>query len=122
MSILLTFLQTSPGIQVDQSLIFVYTEAFDNTQALGGSNITIQCVDNYKNIGGSLTIICTKNNTWTTFPNCVSTSTSTTTVTPVRCSVNQETWIFSNGYISDTSGLTVYNDGTATGNLEIDFL
>ncbi len=114
---LFTFLGSTSGILIDRSLSFILTNGVDNNQALGGSNITIQCADGYKNVGGSLTIICTAGNTWTTFPNCI--STTTTAAPPVRCPVTADTWTFPNGYRSDTSGVTVYDDNTATGNTRI---
>ncbi len=113
---LFTFLQTyAYGIRIDRSLSFIFTNGVNNDQALGGSNITIQCADGYKNVGGSLTIICTAGNTWTTFPNCI--STTTTAVTPVRCPVTQDIWTFTNGYISNTNGATEYADNTAIGDI-----
>lgn len=112
---LFTFLQNAEGIRTNRSLNFIYTNSVDDNQALGGSNITVQCVNQYKNVDGSLTIVCTQNYNWTTFPNCVSTSISTTVVTPVRCSVKQDTWTFTNGYMSITSGATAYDDNAAVG-------
>ncbi len=114
-----TFLQTADGILIDQSLSFIATNGVDNDQALGGSNITVQCANGYINVGGSLTIICTQDNSWTTFPNCISTSTTTTTAaSPVRCPVTVDTWTFANGYMSNTQNIIVYSDNTAQGKAE----
>jgi hypothetical protein len=119
-STLFTYLQNANGILIIQSLSFIYTNGVDNDQALGGSNITVQCADGYINVGGSLTIICTQANSWTTFPNCFSTTTTTTTVAPpVRCPVTVDTWTFANGYISKTQNIAVYDDNTAQGKAEI---
>jgi len=119
-STLFTFLQNADGIKINQFISFIYTPEGDDDQALGGSNITIQCADGYQNVGGSLTIVCTQANSWTPFPDCISNSTSTTVATPVRCPVTKTTWRFTPGYISKTSDVTVYNDNTAIGNIELD--
>ncbi len=113
---LFTYLQNSGGIHIDQSLSFIYTDGNNDNQALGGSNITVQCAKGYVLSGGSLTIICTQANSWTTFPNCTFNSSGTTTATPpLRCPVRNNSWIFANGYISNTNDLTVYDDNTAKG-------
>ena len=113
---LFTFLQTTGGIRIDQSRSFIYHNGAEEDQALGGSNITIECASGYRNVGGSLTIICTEANTWTAFPHCVATSSSTTTVaSAIRCPVTDDTWTFPNGYMSDTEALTTYDDDTAEG-------
>ena len=113
------YLKDSDGINIIQSLSFIYTDGKDDSQALGGSNITVQCEKGYVNVGGSLTIVCTQANSWTTLPNCIATSTTTTTAAPpVRCPVTKDTLTFTNGYMSNTKGLTVYDDNTAKGNAE----
>ena len=112
---LFNFIQTAPGVRIDRSLSFIFTDSTDD-EALGGSNITVRCANGYKNVGGAPTIICTDQNVWTPFPNCVSTSSSTTTAIPTaRCPVTADTWTFTNAYMSSTSGLTIYSDDTAIG-------
>jgi hypothetical protein len=116
-SILFTYLQSADGIRTNALLTFIYTNGADDDQVLSGSNITVQCADGYTNVGGSLTIICTQANSWTTFPNCISTTT-TTAVPSVRCPVIVDTWTFANEYMSNTQDLTLYNDNTAQGKVE----
>jgi hypothetical protein len=119
---LFEFLQNAAGIRIDQSRSFIYTDGVNDNQALGGSNITVQCATGYINVGGSLTIICTKANNWTPLPNCTynSSTTTTTAAPPLRCPVTKDTWIFTNGYMSNTKGITVYDDNTAKGIAETD--
>ena len=117
---LFTFIETSQGIRSDPAKSFVFTNGVDDTRALGGSNVTLDCQTDFVNVGGALTIVCTENNTWTTFPQCVSTATATTPTADavdasVRCPVNNDTWIFAHGYMSNTSGLFLYSDNTAKG-------
>src|SRR5271155_4321397 len=119
--ILLQFLENADGIRMNPSLSFIYTDEGDDNQALGGSNITVQCADGYTNVGGSLTIVCTQANSWTAFPICFSTTITTTTAAPsVRCPVTNDTWTFANGYISNTQNLAAYDDNTAKGIAQTD--
>lgn len=118
-SILFTYLQTTPGVRATRQNSFIYTNGVDQDQALGGSNITLDCRDGYRNIGGSLTVICTEGNTWTQFPNCTPISTTTTPPPPNRCLVEDDTWTFPYGFLSSTRNLTIYDDDTAKGNTEI---
>jgi hypothetical protein len=119
--ILLKFLENADGIRINALLNFIYTDEGDDNQALGGSNITVQCADGYTNMGGSLTIVCTQANSWTAFPDCILNTKATTTVAPsVRCPVTNGTWTFANGYISNTQNLTAYEDNTAKGIAQTD--
>ena len=70
--------------------------------------MTVYCADEYHNIGGPLTIVCTGDNTWTPFPVCALIS--------ARCPVTNDTWTFVNGYLSNTDSITLYDDNTAKGN------
>ena len=126
--ILFGFLETADGITIDSATNFLYSNGVDDNQALGGSNITIQCQDGYTNVGGALTIICTAANIWTPFPQCHSVSTTTTsstaakdttpsTVAPalLRCPYVSDTLLFPGGKLADTSNLALYSDNTAAG-------
>jgi len=122
---LFDFIRNADGIEVDRSKSFIYTNGLDDDLALGGSNITITCRDGYTNIGGPSLITCTSSSTWSTFPQCVSTASSTTqpdvpapTPSP-RCAYDDQSWTFQNGYLSSTRNLIVYNDNTAEGYLEV---
>lgn len=115
---LFNYLGSGPGISINQSLSFLYTDGVQEDQAFGGSNITVQCLAGFINVGGSLTIVCTEANSWTAFPNCTSLSTTTATTTvalPLRCSVTDNTWKLDNGYLSNIGTITVYNDNTGLG-------
>lgn len=114
--VLFTYLQTTPSVRASRQDSFIYTNGVNDDEALGGSNITVRCTDGFRHIGGSLTIVCTESNTWTTFPNCTPVSTTTTPPPPNRCPVTDDTWTFPNGFLSNTRDLTVYNDDTAKGN------
>ena len=113
LSTLFDFIGTTVGITIDQSKNFVYTNGIDDSQALGGSNITLNCQDGYTNLGGPLTIVCTVQNTWSPFPQCV--STTTTTQSAPRCPYTSDTLQFANGYVSQSSNLLLYSDNTAQG-------
>ncbi|CAM2719669.1 unnamed protein product [Rotaria socialis] len=125
MSDLLEFIQTAEGMRINQSLNFVFTNSITDDRALGGSNITVQCLNGYINVGGPLLIICTEASVWTPYPRCISISTSTLALTSdsttisdsmlMRCGVTDDTWQFTNGYISNTTNMLVYNDNTAAG-------
>ena len=117
--VLFTYLQTTSGVRATRQDSFIYTNGVNDDEALGGSNITVQCSSGYRHIGGSLTIICTESNSWTTFPNCTPISTTTTPPPPNRCTVTENTWSFPDGFLSNTRNLTVYDDDTAKGKGEI---
>ena len=117
--LLFTYIQAAPGILVNRSLSFIFHNGIQTDLALGGSNVTVYCASGFRNIGGSLTIICTEANTWTSFPNCtaIPTTTTTTVPSPARCPVTDNTLTFANGFLSNTRDLTTYNDDTAEGNI-----
>lgn len=119
--VLFTYIQTAIGIRVNRSLSFIFHNGVQTDLALGGSNVTIHCVNGFRNVGGPLTIICTEGNTWTPFPNCtaIPTTTTTTVPSPARCSITDNTWTFPNGFLSNTRDLTSYNDDTAEGNASV---
>ncbi|CAF3828691.1 unnamed protein product [Rotaria magnacalcarata] len=125
MSDLFEFIQTAEGMRINQSLTFVFTNSITDDRALGGSNITVQCLNGYINVGGPLLIICTEASVWTPYPRCIPISTSTLALTSksttishhilMRCRVTNDTWKFTNGYISNTKNILVYDDNTAAG-------
>ena len=108
------FFNDAYGIRIVESMRFIFTNDADDNQALGGSNITVECLKRHENIGGPLTIICTEANSWTPFPQCV--STMTTTAPPAQCPYTEDMLTFQNGYLSNTDGFVIYNGNTATGN------
>lgn len=116
--VLFTYLQTSPGIRVNRSLSFIFTTDEEENLALGRSNVTTFCANGFRNVGGSLTIVCMDTNNWTPFPNCtaIPTTTTTTVPPPLRCPVTDDTLQFANGYLFNTRNLTIYDDDTAKGN------
>jgi len=94
---------------------FISIGGDDDNQAMCGSNMTVECVRRFKNVGGPLTIVCTDSKTWTPFPKCIYSWTTTTTLaTPARCPVTDDTFKFPNGYVS-TNNAPVYSDNTAAG-------
>lgn len=112
MSNLSDFIQQTNGIEIDQSKSFIFTDGIDDSRALGGSNITVDCRIGYENHGGSSLIQCTEQNTWTTFPQCVSTSSDSKSL---RCSIFDDTWFIPNGYLSKTDDILIYSDNTVSG-------
>jgi hypothetical protein len=119
------FIRNADDLRFNTSMSFVFTTTDNDTMAIGGSNVTLECRNNYMNIGGSLTIVCTKDNVWTSFPRCVSTSNETTTTiattdaaAALRCALTNETWLFPNGYILNTANITAYVDNTVEGHCE----
>ena len=115
---LFTYLQSASGISIDRSRSFMYTDGVQDDLALGGSNITVQCLAGFVNVGGSLTIVCTEANSWTQFPNCSPLS-PTTVALPLRCPVPNNAWRLDNGYVSNFGSLIEYNDNTALGNIRV---
>jgi len=94
----------------------------DNTTVVGGSYIVLACYTGYTNNGGSLNVTCSTSSTWSTFPNCVSNTAGVTTTTVASgnggatCVVDMSsTFTVANGYISDTSSLTLLSSTAATG-------
>lgn len=117
--VLFDYIKTGEGLKLNQSQSFIYTDGVDDTKALGGSNITLECQEGFANLGGSFTIACTEDNTWTPFPKCVSTSTATSTKATVRCPYTNDTLTFADGYISKGDDLLLYSDKTAEGRKDL---
>ena len=117
--VLFDYIKTGEGLKLNQSKSFIYTDGVDDTKALGGSNITLECQEGFANLGGSFTIVCTEDDTWTPFPKCVSTSTATTTKAPVRCPYGNDTFTFADGYVSKGDELLLYSDQTAGGRRDL---
>lgn len=117
---LFDFIRTTEGIRVDRENSNIYTNGVDETRAIGGSNITINCRDGYENIGGSPLIECTEQNRWTPFPQCVAIpSLSTPDPSSLRCPINDRSWDIDYGYLSQTRNLLVFSDNTANGNIAV---
>lgn len=113
---LFDFIRNTDGIQVDRQNSYLYTNGVNDKRAIGGSNITILCQDNYEMIGGSPTVLCTEENLWTPFPQCVPLPTLTEPdPSSLRCPVDAETWSLPNGYLSQSRNVVVYSDNTASG-------
>lgn len=119
-STLFNYLQNTDGIHIIQSLSFIYTDGNNDNQALGGSNITVECSNGYVYSGGPLTIVCTKSNSWTAFPKCTYNSSATvpTASPPVGCPYTEDTLDFDNGHLSNTKNLLIYDNDIAQGNAE----
>lgn len=113
---LFDFIRKTEGIQVDRQKSFIYTNGVDDKRAIGESNITINCRDGYDLIAGSPLIVCTEQNTWTPFPQCVAIpSVSVPDPSSLRCPIDSDSWNIPNGYLSETRNLLVYSDNTANG-------
>ena len=113
---LFDFIRNTDGIEVDRQNSFLYTNGVNDKRAIGGSNITILCQENYEMIGGSPTVLCTEENLWTPFPQCVPLPTlAEPDPSSLRCPIDADTWNLPNGYLSQSRNVLVYSDNTASG-------
>ncbi|CAF3354956.1 unnamed protein product [Rotaria socialis] len=89
---------------------------------LNGSYAVFTCMSGYTNIGGSLNVTCSSNNTWSPFPSCVLNTgggslTTTTTMSNnngLPCAFDGTTLNIMNGYSPNVS-LSYTSSNTATG-------
>ncbi|CAM4853201.1 unnamed protein product [Rotaria socialis] len=94
----------------------------NTSYVLNGSYAVFTCMSGYTNIGGSLNVTCSSNNTWSPFPSCVLNTgggslTTTTTMSNnngLPCAFDGTTLNIMNGYSPNVS-LSYTSSNTATG-------
>ncbi|CAF4644759.1 unnamed protein product [Rotaria sp. Silwood1] len=105
-SALQNFMSSAPGLQTTTQSQLMQVPQETNV-VLSGSYIVVTCMNGYTNMGGSLNITCSASSSWSSFPNCVL-STQTTTVSPnsgAPCNYNPSLMTIPNGYSSSSNGL-----------------
>lgn len=111
-------------MEIDQSKTLINKD--ESMIALPGSVITLSCRDGFHQAGTSLTIVCHSETGWSSFPQCLPSSTrpsvSSTTRPSVSCPFDEKTWTFENGYISDIKDLQIVGQKEAQGWLRVSCL